>query len=174
MDKKKIKNIILNLDLYIAGLSFAVIVLVTFCGVLMRYVFHNPFVWEEEVQVELFLWVVFFGGIACFRKKMHVSITSLYDHFSRKGKLGDSLVVAVVVVATLLYLLVQSSAMVAMFIRTDKTTSVLSVPCAFIYGILPLCCLLMIVQYLAVSIPEIVSLAHPQVATADTEEAKWV
>ena len=63
MDKKKIKNIILNLDLYIAGLSFAVIVLVTFCGVLMRYVFHNPFVWEEEVQVGLFLWVVFFGGI---------------------------------------------------------------------------------------------------------------
>lgn len=174
MDKKNIKNIILNLDLYIAGLSFAVIVFVTFCGVLMRYAFHNPFVWEEEVQVGLFLWVVFFGGIACFRKKMHVSITSLYDHFSRKGKLVDSLVVAMVVVVTLLYLLVQSSAMVAMFIRTDKTTSVLSIPCAFIYGIMPLSCLLMIIQYLAVSIPELWALAHSQAATVNTEETKWV
>lgn len=155
MDWKKVKAFVVNLDLYIAAVCLAVLVLVTFLGVVMRYVFRHPFVWEEEIQIGMFLWVSFFGGIACFRKKQHVSITSLYDKLSRKGKIVDTLVVAVITVATLFYLFLKSMDMVMMFARTNKTTSVLSIPCSFLYGIIPLCCLLMIVNYVVVMIPDV-------------------
>lgn len=159
MKSTNLKNHIINLDLYIAGASFAILVLVTFFGVIMRYCFHAPFTWQEEVQIGLFIWVTFFGGAACFRKKMHVSITSLYDILTPRGKLIDLVVVAAITISTLFYLFLKSLSMVAMFARTNKTTSVLFFPCAFLYGVVPLCCLLMIANYLVAVIPEIKELA---------------
>lgn len=148
------KKVIVNLDLGIAGVSFAILVILTFLGVVMRYAFRKPFTWLEEVQVGLFIWVSFFGGVAAFRTKGHVSIASIYDALPRRGKIVDSVFVAVVVVAALSYFFLKSLDMVIMFVQTNKSTSVLSIPSAFLFGVVPLCCILMIVNYLYVAIPD--------------------
>ena len=50
MTKKKILDILDKIEVAVASLVLLVLICVTFFGVLMRYIFNNPFTWEEELQ----------------------------------------------------------------------------------------------------------------------------
>lgn len=147
MNKRVLKDVVSNLDVGVACVALTVLIVITFAGVIMRYVFSNPFVWLEEVQIALFLWVAFLGSSAAFRMKAHVEIGMLVERFPRGVQLVLSLVIYGVVSFSLLYLGLKSSDMVAMFIRTNKSTSVLSIPSALIYGVIPLSSALMWISY---------------------------
>ena len=69
MDTKKILS---NLDLALAGVAFVILIVVTFGGVIMRYILSSPLAWAEEVQLWMFLWITFLGAGAAFR-----SVTAL-------------------------------------------------------------------------------------------------
>ena len=64
-------NVMLNLDLILAGCTFIVLVSTTFMGVIMRYIVNKPFIWLEEVQLASFVLIVFsavgqpFGRQSC-------------------------------------------------------------------------------------------------------------
>lgn len=158
----KVKKVLRNLDLYIAGTAFLVLVAITFLGVVMRYVFSNPFTWEEEVQVSMFVWVAFFGGSAAFRTHSHVSISMVYDALPNQGKRICAVFVYAVTVLTLFYLCLKSFAMVAQFASHHDITPVLSIPKAFLYGIIPLCSILMIINCTLDTIPRLKELFDHQ------------
>lgn len=155
MKKYSLKSIITNLDLIIAGIAFVIIVAVTFGGVVMRYVFNNPFIWQEEIQVSLFVWVVFFGGSAAFRTHGHVEIAMVYDVMPQKGKKILSVLIFFSVILTLGYFCVKSFDLVKMFHTSNKSTYVLSIRSDILYAIVPVCCVLMIIRYVIASIPEL-------------------
>ena len=58
-------KILKNLDIVLAGLILGILVVVTFSGVIMRYIFNAPFVWQQEVQLTCFLWSGIFDGESC-------------------------------------------------------------------------------------------------------------
>lgn len=147
MNKRIMKDIVGNLDIGIACVALMVLIVLTFLGVVMRYVFSNPYVWLEEVQIALFLWVAFLGSSAAFRFKAHVEIGMLVERFPQRLQILLSLFIYAVVSFSLLYLGLKSSDMVAMFIRTNKSTSVLSIPSALIYGVIPVSAALMWINY---------------------------
>jgi TRAP-type C4-dicarboxylate transport system permease small subunit len=136
-----------NLDVIIAGVALAILVAITFFGVVMRYIFSNPFVWQEELQIALFLWVAFLGSSAAFRTKGHVEISMVFERFSNKVQRVLSVFIYCIVAASLIFLILKSSDMVKMFFETDKSTPVLSIPSALIYSVVPVCSLLMLVNY---------------------------
>ena len=47
---KKILDILDKIEVAVASLVLLVLICVTFFGVLMRYIFNNPFTWEEELR----------------------------------------------------------------------------------------------------------------------------
>ena len=50
-NKKKSKwSFLANLDVIVASVILALLIILTFAGVIWRYVFHAPFTWLEEVQ----------------------------------------------------------------------------------------------------------------------------
>ncbi len=59
----------------IAGLVVAAVV--------MRYVFHDPLVWGQEFIVGLFTWLIFIGGSAALRHRMHIRIDAIGALFLR-------------------------------------------------------------------------------------------
>lgn len=151
---KKILLALKNLDVIIAGIALAILVVITFSGVVMRYVFSNPFVWQEELQVSLFLWVAFLGSSAAFRVKGHVEISMIFDRFSPKVQRVWSVVVYFIVAVSLIFLMVKSGDMVNMFLETNKSTPVLSIPSALIYSVVPVCSLLMLANFTIVTLEE--------------------
>ena len=146
MTRKKIGRVIANLDLYAACVLLAFLIGLTFAGVFMRYVFNAPFVWQEEVQLGVFLWVTFLAGRAGFRMNGHVAIEILVDQLPRKLRMIVEMAVAVVVVLLLAYLAKNGFVYVATLIRGSRETAILRVPYEWIYGILPVSCILMIIN----------------------------
>lgn len=47
---KFLKYILKNFDLFVASLVLCILVILTFLGVIWRYILHSPFTWLEEVQ----------------------------------------------------------------------------------------------------------------------------
>ena len=67
MQKNKALKVLGNLDMVFAGVLMVGLIVLTFVGVIRRYFLRDPITWMEEVQMLLFLWVVFLGGSAAFR-----------------------------------------------------------------------------------------------------------
>ena len=64
MDKKenKVLSILANLDIALAAVILAVLIVLTFAGVIWRYIFNAPFTWLAEVQTSSMVWIAFPRG----------------------------------------------------------------------------------------------------------------
>ncbi|NLZ54487.1 MAG: TRAP transporter small permease, partial [Thermoanaerobacteraceae bacterium] len=115
--KNKLLHLLSNLDWAVTCLAMAVLIFVTFLGVIMRYFFNSPFVWTEEVQLWCFVWVAFIGGGATFRLGEHVSIDILVDSLPAALRSIIKVIEYLVVIAVLIYYTKYSSVLVQQMIR---------------------------------------------------------
>ena len=139
------KNL-LNLDLYIAAVALLILIVVTFGGVIMRYIVSRPIIWSEEVQLWCFLWLVFMGGSAAFRYGSHVAVEMIYDRMPKALQARVKIfnyVVTMLILGNLAYL---GCDMLGLMVKIGKSTSILHVPFWFINLVVPLCCVLMMVS----------------------------
>lgn len=66
-----------RIDELIGVACMAAIVLTIAWGVVTRYLFPQPAAWCFEAAVIAFGWLVFFGGAACIRWRMHADVDAL-------------------------------------------------------------------------------------------------
>lgn len=50
-------------------------VVVLFCGVTARYVFHRPIIWSDELASILFLWLAMFGAAVALQRGGHMRLS---------------------------------------------------------------------------------------------------
>ena len=136
-----------NLDIAVACIVLVALIVMTFLGVIFRYVLKAPFTWLEEVQMACMVWIVFAAGGAAFRTGNHVAIEMIVDMFPKKVQKVFEWVIAVVVFAVLAYLFYQSLGFIGMFVTSGRATSMIKIPYALIYGIEPVSFVLMAVSY---------------------------
>jgi TRAP-type transport system small permease protein len=53
-------------------------------NVILRYVFHSPLTWAEEIVGILIVWVVFFAMGIAFQKGLHIGVTLLLESLPKK------------------------------------------------------------------------------------------
>ena len=135
MDKRKI---LANLDMVFAGIALVVLIVVTFGGVIFRYLLDSPIIWAEEVQLWCFLWVTFLGSGAAFRYGSHVAIEIVYELLPKAAKKILDIIIYVIVMGILIYLLILGGDLLALMVK---------IPMWFINGIIPVGCILMMVSY---------------------------
>jgi TRAP-type C4-dicarboxylate transport system permease small subunit len=145
---KKIGLIYNNIEEIFLVLCIAVMVVVIFMQVLMRYAFNNSLYWSEELARFLFVWVSWIGISLGQKKGEHIVITLVADRF--KGK-ANAIFLAIGNVFTLAILVV-------LFIKgvevTDKiasiatTTAALHIDKWLMYLPVPISCFLMTVRVL--------------------------
>ena len=146
MKMKKMFIRLLDLDYLIAGLSLVILVLVTFAGVIFRYFLNNPIIWEEEIQLMMITWTIYFGASAAFRSGGHIAIDMIVDLFPEKvQKIFDILIFAVTT-GVIVFLMLNGAALVNQFIRTNRVTNILHIPSQYVYIAIPAGCALMIVS----------------------------
>lgn len=152
---KKLLNSILKIDYLIAVASVTALIGVTFFGVFMRYVFGSPFVWLEEVQMWLIVWVVFFGGAAAVRTGNHVAIEFIVERFPKNLHKFATLMEFIIVSIVLWFLATNSIALIQQYIKTNRVTNILHIPYVFIYSVVPIGCFLIILNFGLLAIEEI-------------------
>ena len=74
--KKSKWSFLANLDVIVASVILAILIILTFAGVIWRYVFHAPFTWLEEVQTSCMVWITFAAAGAAFRNGNHVALST--------------------------------------------------------------------------------------------------
>lgn len=149
MKKKENKflSILCNIDLIVASVALAILVILTFLGVIWRYCLKAPFTWLEEVQLACMVWIVFAAAGAAFRTGNHVAIEMIVDLMPKKLQKIAVVFISFVVVAVVGYLLKQSIGFIQMFARSGRSTSMLKIPFAWIYGIAIFSNIDMIISY---------------------------
>ncbi len=80
------KAILGNLFNAIMAISLAVMAILVFVNVILRYVFSSGFAWSVELGQILFVVVVFLGAIAAFKDNNHIKVDLLYNKLSPLGK----------------------------------------------------------------------------------------
>lgn len=135
-----------NLDLLAACVALVLLISVTFFGVIMRYCFGDPFVWQEEVQLALSVWVVFLGGRYAFVCGNHAAIDVIVETFPDKVQRAVSVLIAVAAVVILSYVGYQGIRYIMQLVRYSRVTNILKVPYSLIYMPLPIGCVTMAVQ----------------------------
>jgi TRAP-type transport system small permease protein len=118
------------------AVGMALLAVLLFANVLLRYVFRSPFAWMEEGVVALFVWLVFIGVSACFRSHQHLRIDVLVRFLPRAAALVAG-IVAVTATFVILGLLVKLGYDYAHFVSRN-VTPVLRISAAWIYVGLPL------------------------------------
>ena len=151
----KIVTLFKNLDMIVAGFSLVVLVAVTFFGVIMRYLFNDPFIWLQEIQLWTLTWIVFFGGSVAFRNGSHVAIDFFVNRISQGKKYLIELLVLIICIVIMFYLMVNGLKYVIQLYDTERVTDILHVSYSIIYAAFPICCFLIIVNFSSVLIRNI-------------------
>lgn len=148
MDRKlTVRSIIGNLDIAVAAVMLVILIALTFGGVVMRYIVGRPLTWLEEVQLACMVWIVFAAGGAAFRTGNHVAIEILVDMMPKGLQRAMDYIIGILMLLLLGYLFLQSVGFVKLFISSGRSTSMLNIPYAVIYGIAPVSYIVMLVSY---------------------------
>lgn len=143
----KIMNIVTTLEVLLSEIVLAALILVTVTGTITRYFLQMPFTWLEEFQLACVIWIVFLAGSAAFHAKAHVAIEMIVDLLPENCKKVINLFIGVVIFVVLVYVLKASVQYLGVFMRSGRTTSILKIPYTYIYGIVPISCVLMMLEY---------------------------
>lgn len=147
---KKLFRKALNLDFVISGAAFVLLLAVTFVGVIRRYILNNSLIWQEEAQLFLIVWVVYFGLSAAMRERAHVAIELVVDAFPRPLRRAVELLGQLTVILILAYTMVRGFAYIQQMAATNRMTNLLKVPYSAIYAALPIGCALTIISQILV------------------------
>ena len=147
-NKKKSKwSFLANLDVIVASVILAILIILTFAGVIWRYVFHAPFTWLEEVQPSCKVWITFAAAGAAFRSGNHVAIEMIVDLMPEKVQKVMEIMIAVIVGVILGFLFVQTIPYLKIFLESGRSTSMLKIPYSWVYGIAIISYFDMIISY---------------------------
>lgn len=149
------KDIFLNLDVYVSSVIMIILIIITFLGVIFRYIVGKPFTWLEEVQLMCMVWIGFLSAGAAFRNGSHIAIEMVVDALPQAAQKVINWVIRIIVLLVLSYLFKQCIGYFLLFIKNGRLTPVLRIPYSVVYFVAPLSCALMIVSYIIFEIKEI-------------------
>lgn len=124
------------------------ILIMTIVNVLMRYVFLSAIIWSDEFIGFGMLIIGLIGTATCVRDKLNTALDSLACKLPRRIQTFWYFAVNLVVLVLLVYIAVAGFK----FLSTvgEQKSAMLKWPMAFFYGLIPVSCVLYIVETLIV------------------------
>ena len=105
MKKNKLISLIDKIEEILLVSMFALMVLIIFVQVIMRYIFNNSLSWSEELGKFLFVWLSWIGISIGAKRNEHIKITMLTDKLSPSARkivdiVSEMIVIAICAVTT--------------------------------------------------------------------------
>jgi TRAP-type C4-dicarboxylate transport system permease small subunit len=146
---RRASRLVGRIEVIVASILLAAMVVVVFTDVLMRYVFGAPVRGAGEVATSLFVWVVFLGSATAARRRLHVAITWFVERLPPRAAAVTDRVATAAIVAILL-----ATAWFGIELMNgsrDRTLPLTDLPLRWIYAAVPVGCILMAIGYLSPS-----------------------
>lgn len=115
------------------AVSLALMSILVFLNVVLRYGFNSGITWSEEMARFLFIWLVFFGAIAAMKDNEHLGMDTLVKRLPRSLK-KVAYVISNLIILWTLYLVLDGSLKMTE-LNMDSQAPATGLPLSFIYGI---------------------------------------
>jgi len=128
--KIMMKHFIRNAEEIVSGVFLSITICTVIINVFLRYIFNLGLFWSEEVATACFVWSVFIGASACYKRKMHIGIDFLVKMTSKNSQTAIKFIVEIILIIINAYIVY----LAAIFIRVSyvKPTAVLGISSAFV------------------------------------------
>ena len=117
----------------VISVALAVMVVLVFGNVVMRYAFNSGITLSEELSRWLFVWVTFLGAIVTMRENAHLGLDSVVRKLSLNGKkiaFGISNVLMLICCALMFYGTYKQHG-----INATTRSAVTELPMSWVYGV---------------------------------------
>lgn len=84
---KTIDKYLMQIMNTIIVVSLALMVIMVFSNVVLRYVFNSGITVSEELSRFFFLWLIFIGAIVAMKERAHLGVDTLIARLPRAGKI---------------------------------------------------------------------------------------
>lgn len=118
----------LALEDWLAVVVFAILALITFANVLVRYFSNQSFAWTEEISIFLLVVMTMAGGSAAFVRNHHIRIEAFADSGSPRRQRRLALAAQSVVLLFFVLLTVVSIKLVSDEFVYEETSPAIGVP----------------------------------------------
>ncbi|MDR1933261.1 MAG: TRAP transporter small permease [Spirochaetales bacterium] len=98
------KRVFANFEEGVSCLALTVVIVVVFINVIARYFLKNPITWSDEIAATGFVWCIFLGASACYKRKMHIGIDIIINLFPQDAQKIISVLSSIFMLATNLIL----------------------------------------------------------------------
>lgn len=72
---------------WLMALALAIMVVLVFGNVVLRYAFNSGITWAEEVARLMFVWLIFLGAILALRHHAHLGVEMVQARLPRRARL---------------------------------------------------------------------------------------
>lgn len=119
-----------------------VILIITTANVFARYVFRAPIFWTDELNLTLFVWLVFIGTAVAVKHQEHMNIDFFMSFLKKKMQSIIALIINILIVTTIIFILIGGFYMTLM----SAAQSSPSLPVSRIWSFIPIpiSCMVMI------------------------------
>jgi len=127
---KRLKFVICNFEEIIAAVFIFFMTILVIINVFLRYVVNTGLYWSEEVVTGCFVWAVFLGASACYRRKAHVGVDILVNMLPENLKKIVNILVDIILILINGYI----TYLTILYLETSytKTTPVLGISSVYI------------------------------------------
>lgn len=143
-------NVLSEIAGYLSAVALLLATAAMMHGVLSRYLFGSPTVWQTEVSIYLLIFVTFVGAAYGLKHHAHVGVDLLVERLPLRAKLATRIVTAILATVVVMVVIWTSFHTWWEAVEGDfRSPTALRAPLSVAYAILPLGMLLVLFQYLA-------------------------
>ena len=163
---EKIRSVLNKALNLLAGLSMAVMVILTTYQVIARYIFNSPSTWSEELVGYIFGWSTLFGATIVSGERGHMNIPILVDRMNPPLRKAFHILWEVVAFVFSAAILVFGGIQVSKLAMGQQTSS-LGVAVGVFYWAMPVCGVVILLY----SVLNIVGIAKGTISLEVADEA---
>jgi TRAP-type C4-dicarboxylate transport system permease small subunit len=126
----KLANDILNV---LMVLTLAMMCILVFGNVVLRYIFNSGITWSEEMSRFLFIWMIFLGAIGALKDNDHLGVDTLLKKLPLSAK-RVVFILSNLIVLYVLWIVLDGSWKITT-INMNSTAPATGLPIAYVYGI---------------------------------------
>lgn len=144
-----LKKFLDNFEEYFVVWTLAIMTVLVFVQVVMRYVFSNSLSWSEELARYIFLWLSWIGASYAVRERSHFRVEMFANMIKGTSRKWFELFVLLVWFVFSLFMAVVGTQLVLFLVETGQTSAAMDVPMSWVYASVPVGCALMTIRLVA-------------------------
>lgn len=142
-----VKKFLDNFEEYFVVWSLAIMTVVVFLQVIMRYVFSNSLSWSEEMARFIFLWLSWIGAAYAVKERSHFRVEMFANMIKNKmARKHYELFILLIWFGFSFFLTWYGTLLVLFLVDTGQFSAAMEIPMAWPYASVPVGCAMMTVR----------------------------